>query len=169
MGWLIAALALAGLALLWLAARRQAQAGLPAGRVVYLDPAGLEPVAETLYDAMLDLAGRPDYLVATRHGLVPVEAKSGRAPLQPHESHVLQLAAYCRLVQAAFDRRPGQGILKYADRALAVEYTPGLEARLLDELAEMRRAELRAPDRSHHSPGRCRGCGLREVCDQRLT
>ena len=169
MGVLIFVLVVLGVGLIWLAGRSQAQAGLPRGRVVYLDPASLGPVRELLYDPMLDLAGRPDYLVSTGQGVIPVEAKSGRAPLQPHDSHLLQLAAYCRLVQARDDRRPPYGVLKYADRALAVPYTPGLEARLLDALADMRRAELHAADRSHESPGRCRACGYREVCDQRLA
>ncbi len=169
MGALILGLLALGLGLIWLAARSQSRAGLPPGRVIHLDAASLGPVTEPLYDAMLDLAGRPDYLVSTPRGLIPVEAKSGRAPLQPYDSHVLQLAAYCRLVQAHFDRRPPYGVLKYADRALAVPFTLGLEARLLDTLAELRRAELSTPDRSHDAPGRCRACGYRDRCDQRLS
>jgi CRISPR-associated exonuclease Cas4 len=165
---LIILLAVAGLALLWLAGRTQSRSGLPRGRVVYLDPASLRAAPEPLYDARLDLAGRPDYLVATPRGLIPVESKSGRAPLQPHDSQLLQLAAYCRLVQGRQDQRPPYGILKYADRAVQVAFTGALEERLLDTLAEIRRAELHMPDRSHESAGRCRACGYREQCDQRL-
>ncbi len=168
MGTLIPLLALLGLVLIWLAGRGQAQSGMPRGRVVYLDPGSLGPAPDPLYDAKLDLAGRPDFLLSTAEGVIPVEVKSGRAPLQPHDSHLLQLAAYCRLVQAREDRRPPHGVLKYADRSLAVPFSASLEERLLDTLAEMRRAEVRTPDRSHESAGRCRACGYREGCDQRL-
>ena len=41
--------------------------------------------------------------------------------------------------------------------------------RLLDELDTMRALEKRASvDRSHEDPARCRGCGFRSVCDQKL-
>ena len=165
---LILSLLLAGLLLLWLSRRQLEIAGLPRGRVISLDTLEVTPPERALYDAELDLVGRPDYLVRRRSEVLPVEVKSGAAPIQPHASHVLQLAAYCRLVCATFGSRPRQGVLKYADRAVAVDYSRRLEAALLDQLAEMRRWGNRAPDRSHESPERCRGCGYRERCDQRL-
>jgi CRISPR-associated exonuclease Cas4 len=165
---LILFLLLAGLLLLWLSRRQLAVAGLPRGRVISLDTLELMPPERALYDAELDLVGRPDYVVKRRSELLPVEVKSGAAPRQPHASHVLQLAAYCRLVSTTLGSRPRQGVLKYLDRALAVDYTQRLEEALLDQLAEMRRLGNRAPDRSHDSPERCRACGHREVCDQRL-
>jgi CRISPR-associated exonuclease Cas4 len=51
-----------------------------------------------------------------------------------------------------------------------VDYTPELEVALLDQLAEMRRDEMRSDvPRSHESAARCRGCGFRKVCDQSLA
>jgi CRISPR-associated exonuclease Cas4 len=158
-----------GAFLLWLGRRQAARLGLPAGRVVYVDVGGLTRPDRPLYDRDLDLLGRPDYLVETPKGVVPVEVKSSAGPSAPYDSHVLQLAAYCRLVEASRGKRPPHGILKYVDRSFALDYTPGLENALLDLIAEMRRAEGSAPDRSHDSPQRCRGCGFREVCDQRLA
>jgi CRISPR/Cas system-associated exonuclease Cas4 (RecB family) len=165
---LILFLLLAGLLLLWLSRRQLAVVGLPRGRVISLDTLELTPPERALYDAELDLVGRPDYVVKRRSELIPVEVKSSPAPGQPHASHVLQLAAYCRLVSATLGSRPRQGVLKYLDRAVAVDYTHRLEAALLDQLAEMRRLGNRDPDRSHDSPERCRACGHREGCDQRL-
>jgi CRISPR-associated exonuclease Cas4 len=165
---LILALLVLGVFLLWLGRRQTARLGLPVGRVVSVDVGGLSRPDRPLYDRDLDLLGRPDYLVETPRGPVPVELKSGPAPAAPYESHMLQLAAYCRLVESTQRRRPRYGILKYADRAFAIDYTPGLENALLDLIAEMRRAEGTSPDRSHESPQRCRGCGFREACDQRL-
>jgi CRISPR-associated exonuclease Cas4 len=51
-----------------------------------------------------------------------------------------------------------------------VDYTPALESALLDELAEMRRDEVRTNvGRSHEDAARCRRCGFRKVCDQSLA
>jgi hypothetical protein len=79
---------------------------------------------QPLFARTYQLTGKPDYLVAEGSRLVPVEVKSGRAPEQPYPSHVLQLAAYCLLVEDCYDRRPSRGIIQYTDRAFEVDYTP---------------------------------------------
>lgn len=157
-----------GLLLLWIARRMRRAGGLPAGRVIAQDTLGSRREGETLYDPVFDLAGRPDYLVEQGGRLVPVEIKSGRSQAGPRPSHRLQLAAYCRLVEAVYARRPPLGILQYADRAYAIAYTSDLESELERTLAEMRLRLGEPLDRSHNSALRCRGCGFREVCDQAL-
>jgi CRISPR-associated exonuclease Cas4 len=99
-----------------------------------------------------------------------VEVKSGSAPPQPYAAHVLQLAAYCLLVEEQEGRAPSHGILKYRDAAFQVDYTPALRAELLATLAALHH-DLGARDvaRSHDEAGRCRGCGYQERCDQRLA
>lgn len=158
-----------GVVLLLLGRRQATRMGIPAGRIVYIDSSSLRRQDRPFYDRDLDLLGRPDYLIETAKGPVPLELKSGPSPATPYESHILQLAAYCRLVQATDGRRPSHGVLKYGDRSFAIDYTPGLENALLDILAEMRRGESAAQDRSHEAPERCRGCGYRQMCDQRLV
>ena len=102
--------------------------------------------------------------------MVPVEVKSGAAPEQPYESHVLQLAAYCLLVEEQEGRAPPHGILKYDDRAFEIDYTPALRAELLDALDAIRHdLHARNVDRSHDEPARCGGCGYRQRCEQRLA
>jgi CRISPR-associated exonuclease Cas4 len=92
-------LALTAVTLLILARRARAQTGLPAGRVVYNDAGPVLVPEKPFYDATLGLTGKPDYLVDTGGGvLVPVEVKSGWAPPEPREGHVLQALAYCALV-----------------------------------------------------------------------
>lgn len=167
----VLALFLAGLALFlfWQSARQRRQAGLPAGRVIYADMRAWRATEQPLYDPLLGLTGKPDYLVEAGEQIIPVEVKSGRTPPVPYDSHVFQLAAYCLLVEKTYHRRPPYGILHYPDRTVAVEYTPQLESALLDVLAAMRRAEhRRAPPRSHEEPRRCARCGFRHVCDDRL-
>ena len=58
-------LILFSIVLFWLATRQQKIAGLPAGRVIYSDTSRWAAVEKPLYDAVLGLAGKPDYLVET--------------------------------------------------------------------------------------------------------
>jgi CRISPR-associated exonuclease Cas4 len=166
------ALVLGGLGL-WLLLRASAgrkAAGLPVGRVTYADTGAWDRCEQPLFSRAQRLAGRPDYLVRSGAAVVPVEVKSGLAPRQPYAAHLLQLAAYCLLVEEQEGRAPPYGILKYEDQAFEIAYTPALRAELLAALAAMRRG-LGADNvnRSHEQPERCRGCGYREQCDQRLT
>jgi CRISPR/Cas system-associated exonuclease Cas4 (RecB family) len=158
-----------GLLSLWLARRMRRAAGLPTGRVVAQDTLGPRRAGESLYDPVLDLAGRPDYLIEQRERLIPIEIKSGRSHAGPRPSHRLQLAAYCRLVESVYARRPPYGILQYADQAYAIPYTRELEEELAQTLAGLRADLDRALDRSHESPERCRACGFRDHCDQALA
>src|SRR3990170_4098512 len=151
-----------GLLLLWLGRRSQAETGLPSGRVLSQDTLGRRRAGETLYDPIFDLSGRPDYLVEHAGRLIPVEIKSGRASAGPRPSHRLQLAAYCRLVEAVYARRPSHGVLQYADRRYDIPYSAGLETELTNIIASMRRDLVGEMDRSHESPERCRACGFRE-------
>jgi CRISPR-associated exonuclease Cas4 len=162
-------LALIGAAvLLWLLAHRaRAATGVPEGAVAYQDT--WERVAQPLYSRALNLTGKPDYVVRTAQGYIPVEVKSARAPTgNPYPSHIYQLAAYCALVAEAYGRPP-YGLIRYADRAVRVDYTPQLERQLRALLAEMQ-AQTAASHvaRSHNSAARCRACGLSEGCEESL-
>jgi CRISPR-associated exonuclease Cas4 len=166
---LIAGLFILALVLLWLSSRQRKQAGLPGGRVIYTDTRAWNEVEKALYDPQLALTGKPDYLVEQNGQIIPVEVKSGHAPAAPYDSHIFQLAAYCLLVQRTMGKRPPYGIIHYQGRDFAVDYSPELEAQLLDILAEMRRDEMRTQVlRSHDSAARCARCGFRAGCDQRL-
>lgn len=153
--------------LAWRARRGQAQSGLPQGRLVYADTGRWSAVAKPYVSARYGLTGKPDYLVDTDEGLVPVEVKRTAAPAggQAYPSHVMQLAAYCLLIEEAHGQAPPHGLIRYADATVQIDYTPALRQALLDLLAEMRQAR-RGDDvrRSHDDPARCRGCGVRHAC-----
>jgi CRISPR-associated exonuclease Cas4 len=164
---------LVSIILFWLATRQQKIAGLPAGRVVYSDTSRWGVVEKPLYDAVLGLTGKPDYLVETGDAeadpVIPVEVKSRHSGQAPYDSHIFQLAAYCLLVERQFGRRPPYGLLKYPDRVFSIDFTPALETALCSTLDDMRAAERgKEVARSHNSSRRCARCGYREVCDQNL-
>ncbi len=163
-------LLLAALVLFWQASRQRKATGLPGGRIIYADTRAWGAVEKPLFDPTLNLTGKPDYLVEQAGFTIPVEVKSGRAPSEPYDNHIFQLAAYCRLVEHTLGKRPPYGILHYANQTFAVDYTPELESALIDLLAQVRAQERRGDaDRSHDQPGRCSHCGYRQHCDQRLV
>ena len=164
-----ALLVLVGALLVWRGRSRWKEAGLPRGRVVYDDTGAWQECPSPLFSERHLLAGKPDYVVARGEHLIPVEVKPGRIAGRPYLSDVLQLAAYCLLVEENFDQPPPYAILKYATATFPVEYTPQLRRQLLVTMESMRRdltkAEV-APN--HHSHRRCRACGHREQCGKSL-
>ena len=168
--WGAVALLLGALALLWASRRLRKRAGIPAGRVVYSDTRAWRECPDPLHAPVLNLTGKPDYLVKKWQHLIPVEIKSRRAPAEPYRSHVLQLAAYCRLVEEVYERRPPYGLIHYADRTFAIKYTPELEDELVDTI-EWMREDLKdgQADRNHNDPSRCQACSYAGHCDQRLA
>ncbi len=162
-------LVLVALVLFWQSGRTRHAAGLPGGRVIYTDTRSWGKVEKPLYDPLLSLTGKPDYLVQQNGRIIPVEVKSGRAPESPYDSHIYQLATYCLLVERTMGIRPPYGIIHYEDRDFAVDYTHELETALLDLLAEIRRDERREEvNRSHESAARCAKCGFRNTCEQKM-
>jgi len=160
----------AGVLLLIRARRLHQQTGLPQGRVIYADTGAWNRCEKPLFSRHYLLTGKPDYLVDDGGARIPVEVKSILSPPVPYRSHVLQLAAYCLLVEEEYGQPPPYGIIKYRDRTYAVEYTAQLRDELLSVLAEMRQ-DLAADDvgPSHASPNRCRSCGYRGECEERLA
>jgi CRISPR-associated exonuclease Cas4 len=165
---IILILIMAGLIVLRIANRQHALTGLPPGKVIYLDTSQLIRQQNAFFDPVTGLTGKPDYLLRENQAIIPVEFKSGRAPLQPYPGHIYQLAAYCYLVGEVFGERPKYGIVKYADKSFSIDFDTRLENDLLDILAEIRRCEQQIPERSHNSARRCRACGHQEICDQVL-
>lgn len=164
---LLLLLVASGLAALCWSRRQRERTGLPRGRVVYADTGAWARCGKPLFSKRHLLTGKPDYLVEERGRVIPVEVKSTLSPPTPYRSHVLQLAAYCLLVEEEYGQAPPYGIIKYRDQALAIDYSSRLRAELLDVLVQMRHdlaAENVAP--SHSNPNRCQRCGYEAECSQ---
>ena len=149
----------------------QQQTGLPDGDVVYTDSGTWYRNGAPLFAQDLRLVGKPDYLIEQSDGMIiPVELKSSRAPQEPREGHILQLAAYCLLVEENYSLRPDFGIIQYKDKSFVIDYTEMLEDELLDVLDEMYEGlagvEL---ERDHNDWRKCAKCGVRGHCFQRLA
>jgi CRISPR-associated exonuclease Cas4 len=143
--------------------------GFPDGRIIYSDTQKWGRVEKPLYDHVLRLTGKPDYLVKKDQMVIPIEVKSRRAPRQPKEWHIYQLAAYCLLIESVYKIRPKYGIINYQDKSFAVDFTEKLEESTQEIIHEMQsRASQLQVDRSHDDQERCIHCGFKSVCNQAL-
>jgi len=164
-----------GLALLLVAAlfwvwglRLRRRTGLPWAPVIAQDTNG-RALEKPLFARHIGLTGKPDYLLDIHGSTIPIEIKPGRRAARPYESDLMQLAAYCLLVEETSGAAPPYGLLRYAERTFRLNYTPQVRNELLALLDEMR-ATLQETDcaRSHDDAWRCRGCGFFEQCEDAL-
>ncbi len=170
--WLVLLLFGLAVVLLVLSLRERKKSRLPDAQVVYADTDLWQRVPQTLVDDQLGMVGKPDYVMKTRQGsLIPVEVKTGHTPDTPYDSHLLQLMAYGLLIQSNYTQIPEYGLLHYPEKDFRVDFTPELLAQLVETLDEIRQIEHenKVPERSHASSARCRSCGYRGICDQKLT
>lgn len=149
---------------------RLVEIGVPHGRIISQDADRRRPLTRSLVSRRHGLIGKPDYLIETTDGLIPVEVKSRPCPASgPHLADVAQLTAYCILVEENFHTRPSHGVIAYADQYQRVPYTTQHRDRVLGILNEIEAVRNGStPHRSHFQSGRCRSCGFRAVCDEAL-
>jgi len=160
---------LVSLLVLVLSARFKRRVGLPPGQIVYADAENWSKPYKPLYDSALGLTGKPDYLIRKKDATIPVEVKSTWAPSSPYDSHVMQLAAYCFLVESTTGTRPSYGLLRYRNRTFKIRYSQELEEKLVDIIHTIRlEKNSRDVGRSHNQPRRCTRCGYRNICSQRI-
>ncbi len=137
------------------------------GRFVSADDGHATPV--TLRSERLRLSGRPDELRRHRDGsLVPVEFKSRERPAHgPADSHVVQVEAYCLLIEEETGAPPPFGVLRY--RAGAEVRVPWNDA-ARTEVGRLI-GEVREPydGRASPSPRKCARCRWYDGCDVRAN
>ncbi len=167
----ISALIIISLVLL-LASRKEAavarkarqEYGIPNGQVIYTD---LDRPAKPLFSKRHKIAGKPDYIIKDEQqkSFIPVEVKSAKA-LRPHRGHVLQLAAYCLLVEEAYATQVPYGLIVYADgKQHRIDFDEALRSHVLLVANEMRRSLRKGiVNEEKQLRGRCRSCSVRGDC-----
>ena len=157
--------------LVWFSANRKlARSGIPEGRIVAQDAGRRHQVHRPLRSPRYGLVGKPDYLIEAHEGLVPVEIKSRKSPRSaPTASDVAQLTTYCVLVEDVIGTAPPHGIVEYTNRYWRIEYTPRARRAVLQVVNDIRESPAWGSiHRSHNQAARCRACGFRNVCDERI-
>jgi CRISPR-associated exonuclease Cas4 len=164
--WLIAAsLALYASILSSRRARLLRQKRSIKGEIKYVDKGQPRLLRSELHG----LQGRPDFILEVEGEAVPVELKTGRTPKGPLFSHILQVAAYCLLLEDEGEK-VSHGLLRYEEAEHEVEFNDDMRQMVLGKLDEMRSLmQSGRVHRNHNRPGKCRSCSRRERCPERLA
>jgi len=151
------------------ARRARERHGVGGAEVRYVDSDAEKP--KVFVSRKYGLTGRPDAVLLAGDVHVPVEVKTGRTPRGPLFSHILQIAAYCVLVEEEFGKPPPYGVIRYDTASHEIEYNEDLRKLVSGKLDEMRAALSRGVPvhRNHNRPGKCIGCSRREGCPERLA
>lgn len=158
---------LAGIALLLLTQQRRTALSLPTGKLIYQDAPDRR--GEMLFSQTMKLSGRPDALVREGSMIIPVELKTGRTPKAPYAGHIMQLAAYCHLVEQKYNVRPTHGIIRYDEGEFSIEYTADLEWKLEQLVQEMHlQRDQNEIHRDHNHKSKCDACSFWNNCSERL-
>jgi CRISPR-associated exonuclease Cas4 len=152
------------------AIRARSKSGIATGHVVDVG-ASAETGDSIMESPQYGLRGLPDVVLRVEDELIPVEVKTGRVPRGPLFSHILQLAAYCLLIEERQGRPPPYGVLQYGKHVRhEIDYNDELKWTLVNKLIEMRQI-IRTGEahRNHRRPGKCASCSRREGCAERLA
>ncbi|MDK2975352.1 MAG: CRISPR-associated exonuclease Cas4 [Methanofollis sp.] len=140
------------------------QYGIPEGELLYSD---LGEPGEALFSEKYRISGKPDYVLRDEMtgAYIPVEVKSGRAK-KPYWNHILQLGAYCLLVEERYGTSVPYGILVYGDgRQHRIDFTDTIRSQVLSTVEEMRRCiKDGTVRRNHTAPVRCVNCAYLAEC-----
>jgi len=136
------------------------------GEIEYVDIGASELMVSKKYG----ISGKPDYILKAEGKSIPVEEKTGRVPRGPLFSHILQVAAYCLILEEKLGEPVPYGILKYGTDQHVIEFDDMLRKTLLQKISEMRAIAdgKTAPHRNHNRPGKCEHCSRNSVCPERL-
>lgn len=165
----------AGLAAIIVAAvisRRRTQAGLSrdglTGQVLYTDADG---AAKAFVSHRHGLVGKPDYIVEEDGALVPIEKKTRDCSNgKPFKGELLQLAAYCLILEDRSGKKVQLGRLQYNDRTIDVPFDSALRDSLMQVLGEIRACgESEDVARSHDSITKCAACEFSTSCTGSLA
>lgn len=128
-------------------------------RVVYSDGVKLRPAngisGESLVSRKYGITGKPDQIIIEGGHYIPVELKSSRRPRRPYRGHVLQLAAYCLILEEVTGRPVPYGYLQYRDgEPFKIAFDDLLREELLRTVEEMRQVMAGSPVRKADNPNK---------------
>jgi CRISPR/Cas system-associated exonuclease Cas4 (RecB family) len=124
-----------------LASRERNKIGIPAGELFYQDLAGQPFQGEPLRSPTLGISGKPDGLIRTTEGTVPVELKNSKKPPARggvYSNHMIQALAYCALVEDQMKvTRPYALVIYAGPQVRIVEFTDERRQWLLQTIHEV--------------------------------
>ena len=132
------------------------------GEIHYTD---LDKPAKAIFSKKIRLVGKPDYIVEIGGIYIPVEVKKG-SPDTPFQSHIMQLMAYCYLVEEKYKTKVPYGVLDYEGYQTKIPYTKLEKEKLLAVINVMRtQKEFK---RNHNQKNKCDICGFGYFCEEKI-
>lgn len=137
--------------------------GMPPGEIKYVD--GVRVVRpKVLYSSKYKLKGKPDMIILQNNQFIPIEHKPTSKKV--YSTHIMQLMAYCLLVEENYEITPSYGILVLKEgKKKRIDFTEKRREELINILDKMRemlnRSEI--PFYSVRQK-RCRSCGYEKIC-----
>ena len=124
-----------------------------------------------LIDKETGLRGRPDQIVIVDGEFIPVEQKTGKVPVKPHQSHRMQVLAYLHLVEVSTKKSSPYGVIRYGKENLhQIDWTGAAKQELFSAISEVQRLMVEGgAKRNHERPGKCRNCSRRYACSESLV
>lgn len=120
---------------------------------------------KALFSSKHGLVGKPDFILHTKDGLLPLEIKHSKRPKQPYFSHVMQLISYCLLMEEDRGVKPKYGFIQYRDgKAFSVSYTEKMKSFLLKTMEEMRSCIDSGEKPKIVRNYKCEKCGCKGEC-----
>ena len=119
-----------------------------------------ERLSKALFSSKYGLIGKPDFILHTKDGLLPLEIKHSKRPNKPYFSPIMQLISYCLLIEEVKGTRPKYGFLQYkGGQPFSITYTEEMKLSLIKTMQEMRNyidsGECPKPIRKY----KCQKCG----------
>ncbi len=137
------------------------------GKIMYSD---LNVPAEPLFSPKNMLVGKPDYIVKNDNNIIPIEMKSSMS-LKPWKSHILQLAAYCQLIEDTYGGFVPFGILVYnSSQQFRITFDPKIRFELESTIKKMRYLQRTGKvARNHNDPHKCKKCSMKSHCEMLIS
>jgi CRISPR-associated exonuclease Cas4 len=136
------------------------------GKITYSD---LNIPAKPLFSNHYKITGKPDYIIKKNNQYIPIEVKSG-GHNTPQKNHVLQLAAYCQLVEETYKSFVPYGILVYDNSyQYKIPFDPGLRFELEHSIKNMKHIlKTGLFSRNHNDQNKCKNCSMRIYCKMKI-
>lgn len=130
---------------------------------------GADKEGKEIISEKYGIRGKPDYILCIDDDFIPVEEKTADL-VSPPLSHVIQITAYCMLVEDKYGKSPPYGIIKYKNSQFKIPY----EMRWKKMVIEMRKKMLKDLEkgkahRNHFNKRKCLNCARREFCNEKLV
>lgn len=125
--------------------------------------------AKPLFSYHYNIAGKPDYIVKKNSKFIPVEVKTADYDI-PQKNHVLQLAAYCQLVEETYKSFVPYGVLVYnKSKQYKIPYDPKLRFELEHSIRNMKYIlQTGLLSRNHNEQNKCKNCSMRLYCEMKI-